>query len=356
MPGYELLLKTALLDRDQALAAWEQWHGSTDLDRIDAASYWLLPLVHRKLIALGVEHPDLDRMKGVRRQTWLKNQLSIKAGMGAILALNKAGMETLVPKGAASLEGYDHDTGLRPMAGCDVLVRETCAADALRVLEAIGWARVTSAPSALTTRFCSFRSSLVLRNSSGSELRLHWHVLSRCCSSAADQGFWANSNRAIFQGVETRTFAPSDQLISTCLSGMEWSDTPAVWWIADATEILKMPGLIKGERILRFARDCRLVLPIRRALEYLQTALDAPIPEDLLRALAAERTSPADRLELESISMPFRQRRLRAWVVGCHRRRRRSGLGSLLGFLGCALRWGALPHMVARIRKQPVPD
>ena len=352
MLEYELLLKAALLDRREALAAWEQWQACTDLNQIDNRSYRLLPLVHRNLKAFGVEHPYMDRLKGVRRRTWLENQLILRGGREALLALHAAGIETMVLRGAANIDLYYKDAGLRPIRDCDVLVPEGKAVDAVRALERAGWSRITPAPAKLTPRFRGFRSSMAFRSSAGVELRLHWHVLSFCCSSSADKEFWRGARPAVLHEVQTAALSPTDQFLHTCLLGLAWSYVPPVWWPADAMMILQSPDRIDAKRIIRFAKEYRLVLLARRALDYLHATLEAPVPPDLLRALSAEPVSRADQLEYECVTQPYRKRSLSAWMVGAYRRHERCGIGTFMGYLACALRWGVLPHVATRVRKQ----
>ncbi|HNG96267.1 MAG TPA: hypothetical protein PLB32_25930, partial [Acidobacteriota bacterium] len=70
----ELLLQAALLNGEQALAAWKTWCSKVDLQALDTSSYRLLPLLYHNLNRLQVKHPWLPIMRGVHRHTWVKNQ------------------------------------------------------------------------------------------------------------------------------------------------------------------------------------------------------------------------------------------------------------------------------------------
>jgi len=354
MLGHELLLRTALLDGNDALQAWESWCASADLNHVDAASYWLLPLVHRNLRTLGVEHPYMDRLKGVRRRTWLSNQVNVRALADALIALEKRDVATVVPRWVTGAAGEDSESGLRPIEVCEALVREPHASDAASILETHGWRRLTPSPRRLTPRFRAFRGSILLRNAGGIDLRLHWHVLPRC--AAADDEFWNHTEPAAVQGAETRTLAPTGQFLQTCLTGIEWSFTPAVWWIVDALTTLQGAAPVDTGEILRFVSRYRLVLPMLRAVEYLQAVLDVTELGELESALSAESLSRADRYEYESIVQPWRRRSALASLTGAWRHHARSGTGAFAAHLTCSLRWAILPRAIARLKGQPLID
>src|SRR5947207_6928619 len=89
----QLLLRAALLDGDAALDAWES---ARALPRhIDDAPYRVLPQLYRNLSALGVEDPEMVRLKGVYRHCWTSNQTRLAAAQRALDALRGARLEAL---------------------------------------------------------------------------------------------------------------------------------------------------------------------------------------------------------------------------------------------------------------------
>jgi len=70
----ELLLRAALLQGNDAINAWHEWKSSVDIEQLDQGSYRLLPLLYRSLHIDGVEDPLMNKLKGVYRMTWYKNQ------------------------------------------------------------------------------------------------------------------------------------------------------------------------------------------------------------------------------------------------------------------------------------------
>lgn len=344
----ELLLKAALLDGPDAVQAWEQWQTIGDLDHAGGGAFRLLPLVDRNLERIGVDHPDMHRLKGIRRRTWSQNELLFRDADEAIASLARAGIETLLLRGMALIARYYKDASLRPMNDCDILVPESSAEEADRALRSGGWKRITPAPVRLGIGFRRFRNSITYRNGRGSQLDLHWHVLSMCCSPPADREFWEGAEPAEIGGKPARVLNPADQLLHICLSGLEWTYTPFTRWVADAMTILRSSEPIDWERFQRFARRHRLQLPLHRALEYLETMFHFPLPAG---ARTAETASRADRLEYDCLTLPYRRRSPAAWLVGAQRRHWRSESGSFARYLATAVRWGAIPHVRQRVLK-----
>src|SRR4051812_37038860 len=124
-----LLLRAALLDGDAALDAWER---AKRLPRhIDDAPYRPLPLLYRNLSALGVDDPDMERLKGVYRHCWSSNQRLLAEARHAQDALGAAGGETLVLG--------DDSTRHLPIELVGILVRTASSAGAVDVLRRAGW-------------------------------------------------------------------------------------------------------------------------------------------------------------------------------------------------------------------------
>src|SRR4051812_21498162 len=132
----EFLIKAAVEDGDQAIAAWGEWKRRRSLDEAGHAAFLILPLVYRNLTGLSLQDPELGRIRGVYRFTWSRNQLLLHLGGIALRDLRQAGIETIVLKGAALSVSQYRDLGVRQMGDFDVLVprrRVTEAIDALRV-------------------------------------------------------------------------------------------------------------------------------------------------------------------------------------------------------------------------------
>ena len=134
-----LVLHAALDEREAARTAWERWRGAVDFDDVDHGSTRLLPLVYRNLGPDSFDAEVAGRLKGLYRRSWSQNQLLFKRVAEAIAALERAGIETLVTKGASLAVLSYGDVGVRPMDDADVLVPIGKTAEAIEALGRAGW-------------------------------------------------------------------------------------------------------------------------------------------------------------------------------------------------------------------------
>jgi putative nucleotidyltransferase-like protein len=289
-----LLLRGAFLEGSAALDAWDAWHAGTSLDAVDPECYAMLPLLHRKLEALGADHAELGRLKGVRRRTWLENQMVLREAAQQLQCLRDAGIDTLLLGGLALVTGYYHDPGLRRLREIEILVRRKDAARAAGLL--------AQAPPRVMLR----RRALFLG-----------------CPQRIEEAWWAAAVPVRVLEVESRVLAPADQLLHTLVGGMRWNHSPPGWWMADSLVVLGDSRIDAG-RIVDFATRLRVTLFLCHALEQLDGVLGRPAAPELLDALRRSPMSFADRLEYQYVSRPRRQRPLLSWLVAPSRRFRRS--------------------------------
>src|SRR6476661_5923141 len=80
----ELILRAALLQGEPALASWNEWQRSVNLDVIDYGSHRVVPQLYRNLQRHGVKDPLLERLKGVYRYYLYKNEILMHR-IGALL-------------------------------------------------------------------------------------------------------------------------------------------------------------------------------------------------------------------------------------------------------------------------------
>ncbi len=297
-PFQELLLKATLLKSDAALQAWQEWFEQDGLDRLDSGSYRLLPLTYRNLQSLDYQDPVLMKLKGVNRRAWCENHLVFRRMAPALAGFHRAGISTLLLKGAALTLLHYRDFGLRPMQDLDVMVPQERALDAVSLLEAQGWSRSTLPAVRFGKFFLSYRQSAEFRRPPQERLDLHWHVLAQACHREADQLFWEASVPVEFEGHATRALCPTDQLLHACAHGVAWNDIPPLRWVADACCVLES-STIDWQRLLQVAATCQVVPALRDALRYLVNTVAAPVPEDVLQKLESMPVSPNQQLEYQ---------------------------------------------------------
>ena len=308
----DLLLKAALLQGPAAVAAWEQWKLHVDTEPLDEDSHRLLPLLYRALHARGLSSPEMGRLEGVYRRTWYENSLRFHAAVRVLQALHDAGIKTMLLKGAALILRHYRDYGLRPMADFDILVPTHQASAAIEVLKTLGYAPVFESVGITEAEALATGHAYPFRNADGQELDLHWHVFYQRVDRVTDAELWASALPVTLHGVPTRTLSAGDQLLHVCVHGTQrawWGGerAPNLRWVADAMMILRSaPEDLNWNRILAQAQRLQFVLPLREALGYLSTILDAPVPADVLRRIHRMPVSLGERIADRARSRPAR--------------------------------------------------
>jgi hypothetical protein len=301
----ELLLRAALLKGQGAIEAWKEWKSSVDIEALDSASHRMLPLLYRNLQTHGIEDPSMAKYKGVYRQTWYKNQMLFHGIASLLLSFHNAGIRTMVLKGAALTMLHYRDYGLRPMNDFDVLVYQDQALSAVNLLQGLGWTPMDFTP---TGKYISASYSHGFKNNNGQEFDLHWHLLSQCREVNSDKDFWEGAAETKFHDVPTSVLNATDQLLHTCIHGARWNYTPSFRWVADAAVILNTSqSEIEWDRLVAQARNRRLVLPLREALHYLRTIVNAPVPLEIIERIRDLPVPKAEQFEyMVNISPPTR--------------------------------------------------
>ncbi len=120
-------------------AAWSQWkQGGGDIDTLDHRSFRLLALVAKNLAEQGVPDPDLGRLRGVRRRSWVEHINLMRRVAPYAGALVAGGLEILFLKGVVLAPVYYGDLGLRMLSDVDVLVHWRDVPRAIALLAQVG--------------------------------------------------------------------------------------------------------------------------------------------------------------------------------------------------------------------------
>jgi Uncharacterised nucleotidyltransferase len=332
-----LVLHAALDPAPAAASAWERWRQAVEFDAVDHGSTRLLPLVYRHRGAEAFDAEVAGRLKGLYRRSWSHNQLIFKRAAEAIAALEGAGIETLITKGASlALLSYG-DVGVRPMDDVDVLVPLDRTREAIEVLSAAGWKPDHEDPAAWT----QVHHSLGFAGPKGGEVDLHWFSL---WQPASDAGLWRASIPLELAGISTRAPCPADQLLLTCVHGTPWSPLPPFRWIADAVTVIRSAGeQLDWDRFLAEAARRRVTVASAAALNYLSEEFEMAVPPAVLAGLRAVPASRHERAAFRAACQPDSPLRTLRMAWDRYRRLRdlEAGTPPPGNFIGFARRfWG----------------
>ena len=301
-PNQELLLRAALSQRELALESWNEWRRKVNIDVIDYGSHRLIPQLYRNLQRHGVNDPLMERLKGVYRYYLYKNEILMHRIGSLLTAFEDAGIRTMVLKGAALIQLYYRESGLRPMLDADVLVHAHQAEQAMEVLTGLQWKPRYPRPQ---TRIPIFHSTPFV-DEGGRQVDLHWHLFWECFNAKDDDGYWQNAIPIKIGGVQTLALSPTNQLLHTCWHGARWNEVPPIRWVADAMAILAASAEeINWPGLLEKAQRHRIVSPVKDSLEYLKKKFDAPVPDSVLASLSAVRITKIERENYELTLNPM---------------------------------------------------
>lgn len=305
----ELLLQSALGDDESAVSDWERWKAAASFDEIDAGSRRLLPLVYHNLQRFEYKDEFTAKLRNEHRRAFRDNQLLFEKTGRILSTFHRAGIETLILKGAALSVLYYNSAALRPMSDIDLLIRSEDVPKAIELLCAGGW-RVTKDNLEL---YLQISPSCQFVGDDSCEIDLHWQVMRDCWRANRCETFWETAKPFQLGGISTAALSPTNQLFHVCWHGARYNRMPSFRWVADAVTILRVSkDEIEWRKILELAELHRVQFTIYFAFIYLLDKFNAPIPAEFLRALEESSTTGLERMvfRLQSESKPWTFKRV----------------------------------------------
>ncbi len=292
-PSYyqELLLKSALLKGDLALNSWKEWKTNVDIDKIDRYSHRLLSLLYKNLKEIGFEDSLTDRLQGVYKKSWYKNQLFFFHLSQILPKFHDQGIETLLLKGTALSLLYYEDNGVRAMEDIDLLVPYDKVKAAIALLEKLKFNIETKHP--IDDFFLRLVHGTSLRNDKGIIIDLHWSHLKRTIITDDEASAWMNAVPVQLNNIISLALNPEGMLLHVCEHALSWRGAVNIRWVADAMTILNKADVeIDWNRFVALVHQYRLKPFIKEMLIYLKQAFDAPLPDNLINKLDKYDLSP----------------------------------------------------------------
>ena len=292
--AHDLLVRAALsADPDAGAAAFERWRRRVDVEELDIAQQRLLPLLADRLAAAAAEDPVAERLRRISRFTWLRTQMLLSRTVPALGALGDAGIEVVLIKGAAVLQNTGLSPALRPMDDLDVLVPIDATLEAIAVVEEQGMRPFRPEPPGLDAPLFRLQNAINFDDGHGGGLDLHWHLLRGSRHPSASDGFLARARPGELRGVGCLILSPEDTLLNVVEHGHRWTRVPILRWVSDATLLIRACEL-DWDLVVATARDHRLGAVLGDSLAYLADAVEAPVPDAVLRTLRREHQTPTE--------------------------------------------------------------
>ncbi len=208
------LLRGLLLPDEPAATHLDGWCRSTDLDLVDPATHRLLPLLYRRLADLGMSPPEFNRLRGVYRKTWYRNQRHLEAVKRAADVLIEAQIELTLVRGLALALGPYRELGLRMMDAARVVVEPERITTSIDLLTNAGFAvdgRVGLPGYGLPT---------ILVHQSGGRIDIREFVYGPGWSGKLEEPVGNHRISLPHDGLQVGTLAPSDSIAVATAFGL----------------------------------------------------------------------------------------------------------------------------------------
>lgn len=347
------LMTAALAQSDDAVRAWRQWSGRPAAASLTAIEARWLPLVAGNLARLGAPEATDDVLRRARREAWASNQLILDRARPALTALHRAGIRTVLLKGAALALAVYPDRGARPFGDVDALVEPALISPARAILAGLEWTCPHTAGALPQTARHSFGYSAA----DGGALDVHQYLLQECTWPGVDAEVWRRTVSVEDEQTRWLVLSPADQLLHVCIHGLRWSRVHAGTWVADAVEVLRRAGnTLAWDVLVAEARQRQLSYQLRVALRLVADMPDVAVPATVLTELGRSPGSWADRLECRVKTRPVGPA-VNLWLFwrGWRRaRRRHPGTTGFLrftaGLVGLDARRQLVPWLMRRVR------
>lgn len=286
----ELILRTVALPDDAARDAWGRLTSLMDLDRLEEGSFQLMPQLYRRLVGLGIDAPELPRLKGIYRRSWYANQLLLERGATLLRAFAERGIEPLIVGDAALAVRTYGDTGSREIAQMEIIVRSGDVAVAGELVGRAGWAIPAERLAGVVKR----RGMVRIGGGAQRPLLVQTALLPEfSLTGLADETFGA-ATRGEIVGVPALFVDPADELVRVCALGARRTFWHSIVWAADAAA-LTGAWPVNWDRVVAVATANRAGLAVADALRYLTATLEIPVPSEVAEQLAA---APVEKKDL----------------------------------------------------------
>jgi hypothetical protein len=291
-PLQAALLVVALEDSlEAAVTSWRELRPNLDVDELEPGSFELIPLVVRNLTLAGLDDPELDRLKGIVRRTWVRNNLLVERTKEAAQALAADDISALFIEGVALASRFYSELGLRPTSFVDVLVNANDWQAAHACLVDVGWRtapdkKSPSPPGSPHFLVDQHRNVCALRS------RIAVDLMTDRRGDATDP-LWERPDRIAMFGVNVCVPPPTETLFAVVVSNARSKSRKSLQWIVDAKVVLAAG--IDWERFLELAERTGQVLRCREALAYLACVPGPKPPAEVGERLSGFHVSRRER-------------------------------------------------------------
>lgn len=247
----------------------------------------IVPLLYRHLHA---ESADLVPRKVLEqlREEYVRvaaRSMALAAELREITQLLEAhGVASLPYKGPVlALQAYG-DIALRTFTDLDLIVHLSDVARAREILGGRGYAPIEELTASQEKAVLRLEHNLPLLSMTGNAVvELHWRVAPEAFTFPLPmEGLWERATPVSLAGRVVRAMSIDDLMLVLPVHGTRhaWS---AIEWVTGIAELMRQPGSVSWNRVMRDAEQLRVGRTVRLAVALANRLLDAPIPDSVAR-------------------------------------------------------------------------
>lgn len=254
--------------------------------------YWNLKKINRDKDVPSEVMKNLEKIyySNLARNMLLYDELS-----KILTAFKKAGIDTIVLKGAFLAEEIYKNIGLRPMSDIDLLIKEKDLQKTKMELIKLKYFATTVFQTKLHEQFQTvFDNELpFIHRDKKIVIEIHWDIQPRQSSYRIDiNKFWNNAKQIKIADIETLTFTSENLLQHLCLhidKHVNLSTAPPAKPLRDYCDIAEVirryKDTINWSYLLQSSKDYGIEEPIFQGLSIAKKYFGAFVPDNILIAL-----------------------------------------------------------------------
>ena len=278
----KLLLQACILKGRIAIAAWEEWKASVDIEVLDNSSNAMLCQLYHNLSANQVQDGHMGRLKGVYKRNWYHNQLLVKKLQTILQVFQQARIPIVVLGDLIIATAYSDNLGQIPVNGLHFLVHPADGQKAIAILAELGWNQINLTKSVMN----EWDLRLEFEDSSGLHSSLQGHLFWAIPQEYTDKELWDSTLAYSIGDVTTLMLSPTDLFLHLAMRTFYRGGNSTVHLLVNAMLILQQPELkIDWIKLIAQAQKYRAILPVKNILILLQQLFERSIPHWVLPAL-----------------------------------------------------------------------
>jgi hypothetical protein len=286
-----LLLQAVLLQGDSARKAWEKWQLQNDIANIDAGSFLVIPQLYLNLRRHGIDGTTVNKLRGVYRQTWARNETALRGLLNVIRILQQHAISSVTIKGMPLALFYYEDPGARTMFDLDLLVAEADFPRAVDLFRRLGWSTIHGGRDLPPENVLQYYHAWSLQSPEGLNVDLHRRVVSVDLPPACDVDVMSRAVNRSYRDLTLKVPDSADMLLVSCLNARKTEPHAACRCVVDLVTQLNHPSGVPWDDLLSRAEVIGQMVPVADALTYVHRHFSAPVPSVVLKRL--ERLSPS---------------------------------------------------------------